>query len=349
VIPGIAFAITWVVTRTLIPYLRRSGVVDQPNARSSHAVATPRGGGLGILIGVVAGLIAGYCLGWGLPGPGVVCGAALVAVVGFWDDRTGGLPARTRLVLQIAAASAVLLDAGGLTRFPLPPPLDLSLGVLGAPVALIWIVGVTNLYNFLDGIDGFAGFQGVVAGLGIALMASDGVLIAIGLAIAGACGAFLLYNWRPARIFMGDVGSWTLGFLLAAMPFTGEVAHRGENIFVVAMCLWFFLSDGAFTLVARLLRGEKLWEPHCSHLYQRLVRTGLGHDAVVRVVGAAAVWLAALAVLAARAENAGAQWAVLGLSLAAFLTYCQWVRQRERRAHGHPGSTQTAPAWRPLS
>ena len=128
---------------------------------------------------------------------------------------------------------------------------------------------------------------------------------------------------------MGDVGSGTLGFLLAGLPFQLEPHFRSKAVFVVAMCLWFFLSDGVFTIIRRLLRGEKVWDAHRSHLYQRLVRTGLRHDQVVLTVIGGAALLSALAVLSARMGEPSAWWSVLIAAVGGFLVYHRWTRRRE--------------------
>ncbi len=327
----IALASAWVTTRLLIRLLRARGVMDVPNERSSHKTPTPRGGGLGILMGLAMGLLAAWLLGMPMPRTELLIGAGLIAAVGFIDDKIG-LSVVVRLLLQFVAAGLVVWRPGGLAWFPLPEPLNVSLGVLAVPVALVWIVGVTNLYNFLDGIDGHAGLQGAVAGLGLALFHSGGFFPAMGMAIAGACVGFLAHNWHPAKIFMGDVGSATLGFILAALPFQMNEAIRGDGVFFVAICLWFFLSDGVFTLVRRLARGERIWEAHRTHLYQRLVISGLRHDQVVSRVMAAGAFLMTLALLARNGEKPLAQWGVLGAAVAGFAIYLGWTCHRERRA-----------------
>lgn len=320
---------TWLTTKLAIPLLRNSGVMDIPNERSSHAVATPRGGGIGIIVGIVAALMAGSVLGMKLPSIALLTGAAAIATVGFVDDRLGGLSISVRLSTQLAAAGLIVWHAGAIDRIPLPMPFEFGLGTLAIPASIFWIVGILNLYNFLDGIDGFAGLQGVVAGLGLALWggAEAG---ALGFAIAGACAGFLPHNWHPARVFMGDVGSGTLGFILAALPFEFTQPARGDALFVVAVCLWFFLSDGVFTIVRRLALGQKIWEAHRSHLYQRLVQAGLRHDRVVLTVIGSAALLAILAITSLRLAQSGARWAVLVSATAAFLVYYWWTIQQER-------------------
>ena len=256
--------------------LRRLGKCDAPNARSSHSAPTPAGGGVGIAIGMAAGLCAAGLLFEMAPPPWVILlGSATMVLVGAADDWTGGLPAGRRLALQAAAAALVVGVTGPIVRFPLPAPADVAVGWLGYPLSIFWIVGVANVYNFLDGIDGFAGMQGALAGLALIVLPLDPSFAVAGWCLAGACLGFLRHNWSPAAIFMGDSGSLAIGFLLATMPFSAPEAARGEVIFWMALALWFFLSDGAYTLLRRIARGERFWEPHRMHL-QRLVQRGYG-------------------------------------------------------------------------
>ena len=327
----VSFIASWAATKALIPMLKKRGMLDIPNSRSSHDVPVPRGGGVGIICGLMVGTITARLLGMPLPGDEFLIAVLLIALVGFVDDRCGLLSVATRLALQLAAASLVVYRSGGLARLPLPEPLDVFLGGLAVPAALLWMVGVTNFYNFLDGIDGFAALQGVVVGFAVGFLnQSGGLFTVIGFTVAGACAGFLIHNWHPAKVFMGDVGSGTLGFLLAALPFQMEPAFRGQTVFLVAMCLWFFLSDGVFTIFRRLIRGEKVWGAHRSHLYQRLVKTGLRHDQVVLKVTGAAAGLAGLAVISARLGERSAWWSVVVAAVGSFLAYCGWTWSRER-------------------
>jgi UDP-N-acetylmuramyl pentapeptide phosphotransferase/UDP-N-acetylglucosamine-1-phosphate transferase len=254
----------------------------------------------------------------------------VIALIGFLDDRGGGVSVLFRFLVQLAVAGLIVWRYGAIQQLPLPAPLDIELGFLAFPISLFWIVGFVNLYNFLDGIDGFAGLQGVIAGLVIGLWGHN-ELTGIGLAIAGACAGFLPHNWRPARIFMGDIGSGTLGFLIAALPFQVVTASRSDALFIVAMGLWFFASDGVFTVLRRLSRGERIWIAHRSHLYQRLVRTGLRHDYVTVRVMVAAAALSALAVVAVRRQGDGLKWSVVGLACIGFLAYYFWTLVREKQ------------------
>src|SRR2546425_4499915 len=184
---------------------RRWGLLDRPNVRSSHQTVVPRGGGAAIVLAALVGVSASGSAWEGRPGTApLLVGALALALVGLWDDRFGLSPLR-RFAFQLAAAMAVVVAGAGIDRLPLPPPLDLPFHGLGAVFAVLWIVAVVNFYNFLDGIDGLAALQGGVTGLGLALVAGDPLSAGLGAALG--CLGFLLFNWPPATIFMGDIGN----------------------------------------------------------------------------------------------------------------------------------------------
>jgi UDP-N-acetylmuramyl pentapeptide phosphotransferase/UDP-N-acetylglucosamine-1-phosphate transferase len=285
---GICSAVVALLTAIGVEGMRRWGerrLLDVPNDRSSHTRPTPRGGGLP-LIAVALGV---WCWTEGidgmLGGRGVlvlVLAAVIVALVS-WIDDLQGLPFRQRLATHLVAAALVLLNAPPPATVLFPGIGELQLGLFAWPLALVWIVGLTNAYNFMDGIDGIAGGQGLVAALGwvaLGLSFHGNFIAALGLFLATGCAVFLAFNWPPARIFMGDVGSATLGFLFAAMPFVMNAApftpERSFWIVGVAF-VWPFVFDAGFTLVRRWRRGEKVTEAHRSHLYQRLVIAGWSH------------------------------------------------------------------------
>ena len=207
---AVAALVCAVATRLSIEPLRRWGVIDQPNQRSSHDTPTPRGGGLALVLALLAG--GGVASGAGLirVDPILSLGLVIVASIGFVDDVRGGLSRLVRIAVQVAVAVAVVWNLGGLAELPLPAPADLSLGVLGAPMAVLWIVAVLNLTNFLDGIDGFAAAQGLLCGAALMLasgLRGDGALMVVGVLLVAVCAGFLPFNWHPARVFLGDVGS----------------------------------------------------------------------------------------------------------------------------------------------
>jgi UDP-N-acetylmuramyl pentapeptide phosphotransferase/UDP-N-acetylglucosamine-1-phosphate transferase len=283
VISVLALILSTVLTRYLCSPQSRFGVLDHPNERSLHSRAVPRGGGLAILAASYVSL-ALLALLRGAPAAvlWIAGSAALVAVVSYWDDRSG-LSAGVRLAAHVIAA--VLLVVGGirLTHVVLPGfSLSMSEPLL-VGVALLFSVWMTNLYNFMDGMDGFAGGMAVIGFATFALFgwrAGHESFAAVSLVLAAASAGFLLFNFPPARIFMGDVGSSTLGFLAAALSIWG--ARDGVFPHWVAVLVFSpFVVDATVTLFRRLFGGERVWEAHRSHYYQRLVRLGWGHRKTV--------------------------------------------------------------------
>ena len=270
--------LTGVVTRTL----RRRAILDHPNERSSHAVPTPRGGGWGILAVL---LPAWAALG---VGPGVLAGVALLAAVSWLDDRHDLAPG-PRLLVHVAAVAAGLLALGdGARVFQgwLPGWLDHVM------TGLCWLWFI-NLFNFMDGIDGLAGSEAVAVAGGLALVAGAATgLQEPALALAGAALGFLVWNWQPAKVFMGDVGSIPLGFALGWLLFAAASAGLWPAALLLPL---YFIADASITLTRRLLAGKPVLQAHREHFYQRAVQAGRGHAAVVRLVIAANAVLIAFA------------------------------------------------------
>lgn len=326
---GTTTFLLWVLER----HAAALGLMDVPNDRSSHSRPTPRGGGIAIVVGsLLGGGVFGAMEGAAIT-PAVVAGlvaASLVALISLVDDIRP-LPAVFRLVTHLAAAALVILWLPLPTSVDLPIIGEVALGPVASVLAVLWIVANTNIYNFMDGIDGLAGGQGVVAGSAIGALGWIGgapLVVGIGLAIAGSCLIFLTRNWSPAAIFMGDTGSAFLGFTLAALPFflvSGEVARRAPV--AVAAALWPFLFDAGFTLVRRACDRENILQAHRSHLYQRLVRSGLTHSRVSRMYAG----------LAAVGAVAGVRWAsgrgpgalVIFAPVAGALLLLWWTWKRE--------------------
>ena len=261
----------------------RHDVMDVPNARSSHARPTPRGGGLALVLAVTVAWAVAAGAEPAVRAGGFALALALVAVVSALDD-VRSLSPRTRLVAQGAAAAILLAASGAWPLVALPVVGTVPIGVAGYALAAVWLVGLTNAYNFMDGIDGIAGAQAVAAGAAwAAIGAGRGVPVValVGAFVAAAALGFLVHNWSPARIFMGDVGAASLGFVFAALPLV--CASRASSEAAAQMPLagllavWPFVFDAVFTVVRRARRGERLTEAHRSHLYQRLVGAGWSH------------------------------------------------------------------------
>lgn len=297
-------------------------LLDAPNERSLHSVPTPRLGGVAIVASVLIASAATWSLSsWEVK---VLAGiGAVVALVGLRDDLKP-MSASVRIVLQLVAAAALLWGVG------VPPMLVTAEYALPLPklvtgaLLVVWIVGLLNIYNFMDGMDGLAGTQTVSAGAAFALLSTGGAS-AFAAGLASAAGGFLVHNAPPARLFMGDAGSTFIGMSFAALGVLGM--HQGLPITVSALVLAPFLLDGTFTIIRRARRGEKIWQAHRTHLYQRAVQTGLGHKDVLVVY---TLWMA-VALAAGVASQIGAVaigvgWATM---LAGLALVWRWVEARE--------------------
>jgi UDP-N-acetylmuramyl pentapeptide phosphotransferase/UDP-N-acetylglucosamine-1-phosphate transferase len=296
-------------TYALIPILRRAAVLDRPNERSLHEMPTPRGGGIAVIAGVLVGwLIAAFGEAEAPRLLAVIAGAVLLAAVSWLDDRRGLSPA-VRFAVQIIAVAFGMLSLGS-AGLVFQGWLSGWLDAAAAAVLWVWFV---NLFNFMDGIDGIAGSEAAAIGAGLALFAAFGVgsdpgFATLAAAIAVAAIGFLVWNWAPARIFLGDVGSVPLGYLLGYLLLLA--ASRGHWKIALILPLY-FLADATITLLRRLLRGERVWRPHREHFYQQAAQRGLGHADVVRRVIAADL---ALIGCGWAAENG---WGVAALAAAA--------------------------------
>jgi Fuc2NAc and GlcNAc transferase len=312
---GSAFVLALLSTPAVSAAAPLLGLVDTPNDRSSHQRPVPRGGG----IAIVAAVLAGLALAGGLAADGsatLMAGAVALAIVGLADDRFS-LRALTRAAAQVAVALGVVLALGGLERLPLPAPFDWPLGPLGVPLAVLWIVAVVNYFNFLDGIDGIAAAQAAVTGTGICLAGWEAGAALLAAALTAAALGFLPWNWSPAGVFMGDVGSYFLGFMLAGLPLLAPASARPAALFFVALSLWLFLADAIWTMVRRMSRGSRVDEAHREHLYQQLARR-FGHARVTLAIAAGSTLSTAAALAAWKLGTPSWGWAALGLAVTLF-------------------------------
>lgn len=297
--PLLAAATTLMLTAFVRRYALKRELFDHPNDRSLHTSPTPRGGGLAIVLSVLAyvlyGLVTGVIdrrLGIALAG-----GGSIIAAVGFVDDIRS-LPAGTRLAAHFIASAGAVWWLGGL------PAIDvgftrIQVGLGGGVAAVFLLVWAINLYNFMDGIDGLASVEAIfLAGCGgLLLMARNAQSLAsVSFVVFGAALGFLYWNWEPAKIFMGDVGSGFLGFTF------GTLAVWSENSQTVPIIVWFILAgvffmDASITIVRRLPGG--MWRyAHRTHAYQRAVISGLTHSRVVLTIAAFNLVLGGLGAIA---------------------------------------------------
>jgi len=282
------------LTGALRRYALARSLMDVPNGRSSHSVATPRGGGVAIVLGF---LIALAVLAWMGMMPVTVflaffAAGAVVAIVGFLDDH-GHIAARWRLLAHFAASFWILLCLGGMPALNLFGA-EVDLGWLGHILAAFYLVWMLNLYNFMDGIDGIASVEAIFVCLGACLVYELGGyegLVWAPLCLALAVAGFLYWNFPPARIFMGDAGSGFLGIMLGGLSLQAAW-HSPHLLWVWLIFLGVFIVDATFTLGRRLLRGDKVYEAHRSHAYQFASRqVGRHLPVTLAVLGINVVWL----------------------------------------------------------
>ena len=309
------FLTAFTVAALAVSWLARSRLaqlaIDEPNARSLHTTPVPRTGGIGLLLGVAAG--------WMLAGPAfptlLWCAAALVIAISLLDDLRG-LSAAVRLAAHLSAATLAAIGLLGNESLLL---------MAGAVLAIIWMC---NLYNFMDGSDGLAGGMalfGFMAYAAAAWFAGSAQFALLNVAISAAAAGFLIHNFHPAKIFLGDAGSVTTGFFAATFGLIGWMQHDWT--------WWFpflvfspFVVDASVTLMRRLLSGARVWEAHRDHYYQRLVQLGLGHRKTA-LVEYAMMGGCAVAGLWAMTLNESGQYAVLAMAAMIYMVAIAWIER----------------------
>jgi UDP-N-acetylmuramyl pentapeptide phosphotransferase/UDP-N-acetylglucosamine-1-phosphate transferase len=298
----LAFVFTAIFVDLMILLAARWRLVDLPNRRSAHALPTARGGGLAI-VSIFALAALAVAARWPDRAAGVLGGAVLpclvIAAVGFVDDMRP-LRASLRLLIQIGIAVWIVAVLGPLDTIEVPGSPPLPLGMLGWPLTVVWIVGMTNAFNFMDGSDGMAGLGAVVVCLGFVAIGQrmdEHVPMLLAAFLAAAAAGFLVFNWPPARIFMGDVGSGFLGTFLAALPLLFPAPVRAVVFLPCVLCLWPYVYDPLLSVLRRLWNGHNPLVPHREFLFHRLIRSGVSHArtamlyAALAAVGAGAAWV----------------------------------------------------------
>ncbi len=299
--PALALAVSSAIIAVLIRTRAASLALDLPNQRSLHVTPTPRLGGVGIIAGIAAGwLYAGF-----VTQPQLIVTLLLLITISLLDDLRG-VAVKWRLLVHLASASL-----GVVTLLHAQPPWLIVVTIL----ATTWMI---NLYNFMDGSDGLAGGMAVI-GFGTyglaALIAGDFSFAAVNLTIAASALGFVLFNFPPARVFMGDAGAIPLGFLAAVMDIVGTL--RGD------WPAWFglivfspFVVDATVTLFRRLMRRARVWQAHREHYYQRLVQCGWGHRKTALAEYALMVFCGGIAIAGTRLDAAAQTSLVAGTGLA---------------------------------
>ena len=333
VLPLVAFSA--LAVRAMI----RWPILDMPNARSAHRVATPRGGGVGPVLAFILGMIGLYVFADAAriaerPFIGVILAAVAIAVVGLIDD-VRNLSARRRPLCQFAAAMGALLTGLSLTHLSMPGFGAVQLGWLGPMITLFWIMGCTNAVNFMDGLDGLVAGTLVIACAALAAIAlslGGGFVYAAALFLTAGFLGFLPFNLHRARIFMGDVGSQFAGFTLAVLAVAAaSYEHNQVSFLIVPLLLFGLLFDTGFTLIRRAAMGERVSAPHRSHLYQMAQRSGVSVRRVAAVHWGFVCFHGALAALFLRLSPEAKPLVVLPAILLQ-LAWLGYVARRVRAA-----------------
>jgi len=302
VILAIVFSIAVVGTGLVRRYAITHRLLDVPNLRSSHQAPKPRGGGIAIVGAASVGLALGFAAGEinGRVALAVLAGGLMVATIGFVDDHRS-VPPGGRLVVHFTAAAMALACLGGLS--PVVFGLRPDLSWVSNTLALIGTVWLLNLYNFMDGIDGIASVEAAAVGISASIIYAVSQAPADAtrapLLLAAAALGFLVWNFPPAKIFMGDAGSGFIGFVLAVLAI--QSAHVAPlMVWSWTILLGVFVVDATLTLFVRMARRERLHEAHRSHAYQHAARSFGGHGRVTVAVGAIGLcWLLPIALLLA--------------------------------------------------
>lgn len=334
-----AAGLTAVCVGIFLVYARRRALVAIPEARSSHTVPTPVGGGVGIIVAILGILAA---TGW-FTSPWLPAALLVATATGFADDRSALSP-RPKMLLIVAAA-ALAVPHATIHGVDLPYAGHLDFGLLSVPLTLFWLVSFTNAFNFMDGINGIAGVTLVVTGSAFAvggLGAGATETAVAGAVLAGGGAGFLPWNFPKAKIFMGDAGALSLGLLIAVTAIRASGGQTGLDPagapapvvlpFPAAVLLVGpYVFDVSWTLIRRLREGKNLGQAHKEHLYQRLAR-GLGsHARSTLTFGAVEAGTAWLALTYASRDDLGRVLSLL-LPLAALLVSVPWVLRSELRA-----------------
>ncbi len=344
--PGIfAFVLAWWLTDRLCSPRSYLSILAHPNDRTLHSMPTPQTGGLAVIGSVVISLIlAASVLAITQPSKAVlpkglasgsvwiVVSMLLIFVVSFIDDCVG-LPVALRLGVQAVSACIIIWGLGlSLSYIPIPGGPTILLGMAAIPLSVLLLLWMANLYNFMDGMDGFAGGMtffgfGFLAYFG--WQAHFPVMLIIATFVAMGALGFLTHNFPPARIFMGDAGSITVGFLAGTLMILG-VRDGIFEIWVPIMIFSPFIVDATVTLTRRVLHRKKIWEAHREHYYQRLVLSGWSHRRTVLAEYGVMILCGGLAVLY---HHSTEKWrlVILGIWLAMFLVLGSLVKRLERQ------------------
>ena len=320
----IAFLLGIFIVPMVIYFSKKNNLVDVPNERKIHHGAISRLGGVAIWVSVMLTFLCLVLLSYYPKGQGlsaIIVGGSLMFLMGLIDD-VYGLNAKFKLFIQIAIATIVILLGVRIEVFYNPFGADLSLGIFSYPITLLWIVGITNAINFIDGIDGLAGSIVSISALAIGIISlvlapAVPITALIAFILMGAMFAFLMYNYNPAKIFMGDSGALYAGFLLSTLSITGIVKpNTGISMYLPILILAVPLMDVAFSSIRRILKGSSPFVADSEHIHHKLLHAGYSQDKLVLLLASFSMLCAFLSIIVVTTKS---KFIIIALSIVAVL------------------------------
>lgn len=298
------FLLTLIISTALVPFVikfaKRIGAVDIPNNRKVHQKVIPRIGGLAIYIAFLCGFLLISTFYDGLP-ISILIGASIIVLTGFIDDIYQIKPWQ-KMLGQVTAAGVVLANGLSITSLTIPfvsESIQVSIWV-ALPISFFWIVGVTNAVNLIDGLDGLASGVSIIAALAIFIMAlimADIKVALLSAALVGSTLGFLIYNFHPAKIFMGDTGSLLLGFLLSVLSIIGFKQVTLVTFIIPIVILAVPLADTTIAIIRRKLNNQRIMDADKNHLHHRLLFSGFSHKQAVLFIYSISILFGAAAIL----------------------------------------------------
>ncbi len=312
----IAFLLGIFIVPIVIYFSKKAGLVDKPDERKIHSGEISRLGGVAIWSSVMLTFLllialSSYPSGEGLSG--IIVGGSLMFLLGLVDDIFT-LNAKFKFFIQIAIATMVILLGCRIDLIALPVIGEFSLGVFSYPITLLWIVGISNALNFIDGVDGLAGSIGTIACctigvVSLAISPSSPITALVAFILMGSVFAFLMFNYNPAKVFMGDSGSLYVGFMLATLSITGIAKSSATLAYLPLLILLVPILDVAFSSVRRIMKGVSPFVADNEHLHHNLLRVGFSQDKVVLSLASIGMGCALLAIAIAGSLSKYFLWA----------------------------------------
>ncbi len=297
----LGFLIAFILALFIVPAVRRvclkKGIVDIPNERKVHTNPIPRLGGVAIWLCTILTFMILVFVNWDYPFgnglSGILVGGSIMFLLGLVDDLYDLSP-KFKLVVQIGAALIAFLLGVKIEVLFNPFGQQISLGIFSLPVTLIWLVGISNAMNFIDGVDGLAGGVSTICAVTLSVIAiytHQPISAVMASILAGSMMGFLVYNFHPARIFMGDSGALFAGFALAGLSVTGVLKSLTATMLLPLLILAVPIIDISYSVLRRLLKGDNLMKADAEHIHHKLLKAGLSHNrtaAILYLVCAAA-------------------------------------------------------------